>query len=135
MNSEFEKRLQQQPLRQLPSEWKKDILDVAAQSVQSTELQSTSTWWRELLWPCPQAWGALAAVWMIICGLEFASREPGAPQIQVADASAPTVFALYRENQLIAESSGHSTAPTPPAEPRKYFVPRPRSEIRITIVV
>ena len=136
MNSDFEKRLKRQPLREIPSDWKKDILSTATQAAEGRSVPIACSWWRELLWPCPQAWGALAAVWVVIFGLQFASRQSGTPQsIQVVDATAPTVFALYRENQMLAQSDRHLPAPTPAAEPPKVFVPRPRSEFRITTVV
>src|SRR5438552_14253870 len=91
MNADdFDKRLQRQTLRPIPHEWRSEILDAArrADDPQPSTFNSQPTsWWRELLWPCPQAWAGLAAAWVLILALNAATREP----VQVANsAGAPT---------------------------------------------
>src|SRR5207249_6276766 len=50
------------PMRSIPGEWRDEILSVAAgvsrrhsPSHEPTFAAPTKVWWRELLWPCPQA--------------------------------------------------------------------------------
>jgi len=72
---DFEKRLQSQPLRQIPTEWRQELLQVAKQSVPSPadpRASLLSTIISQLstpLWFNPKAWGALAAVWIAIFAL------------------------------------------------------------------
>jgi hypothetical protein len=68
---DFEKQLQRQPLRQVPGEWRAEILRSArAASLHAPRpAPRVAAWWNEWLWPCPQAWAGLAAVWLDILGL------------------------------------------------------------------
>lgn len=74
---EFECRLQRTPLRQPPDEWREHILNATADAVLGEKRLKSATrrrafvpLWRarlrELLWPHPVAWGAIAAAWMAI---------------------------------------------------------------------
>jgi len=130
MNTDdFEKQLEHQPMRQIPAAWRREILD-AAGSIHNPQLSTVSSqrtsWWRELLWPCPQAWAGLAAVWLLILGLNAATREP-ARVAKTAHASPPreVLMALREQRRLFVEL----VEPFPPAEQVKTFIPRPRSEI------
>ena|SRR5438105_2013987 len=148
MNTDdFEERLQRQSLRPIPREWRREILDAArrAGDPQLSTLRSKATaedgltinpqptsWWRELLWPCPQAWAGLAAAWMVILFLNMASREP--VQVAKTSKSAPTpelLIALREHQRLLAELIGTPTV----VEPPKPFEPRSRSEILHTVSV
>lgn len=77
--NEFEKQLANQPLKSVPTEWRSQILNEARahepRDVRAPETGSLA-WLRELFWPCPQAWGALAALWIVIA--VFKSITPGA---------------------------------------------------------
>jgi hypothetical protein len=72
--NEFEKQLARQPLKSVPAEWRTQILNeakaISARDAAETDSQPWS-WLRELFWPCPQAWGALAAVWILMAGFQF----------------------------------------------------------------
>lgn len=110
MNSDdFEKRLQRQTFRKVPANWRDEILSAAktkSVSIPSApDLQRTS-WWRELLWPCPQAWGGLAAVWLIILTLNFAMREPRIEMAKAAPPSPEVVAALREQRRLYLELAG-----------------------------
>src|SRR6185503_16798594 len=86
---DFEKQLQRQPLRAAPGEWREEILQASLASVSphaSRLAPDALPWWREWLWPSPQAWAGLAAVWLVILGLnsttalrsvEIAKQSPG----------------------------------------------------------
>src|SRR5438128_12600352 len=90
MNADdFEKRLQRRSMRPVPREWRGEILDAARRAGDhqlSTINPQPASWWRELLWPCPQAWAGLAAAWVLILALNAATRDP----VQVAKTAKAT---------------------------------------------
>jgi hypothetical protein len=89
-----------------------------------------TTWWRELLWPCPQAWAALAAVWLVITAIHIFT--PGASDVVEARAPRVTAELLAAVNErrlLLAELMASS-----PTEPPKTVPPRRRSDRRVTVV-
>ena len=142
MNTDdFEKRLQRQSMRSIPREWRGEILDAArrARGHQLSTLHSEATgedgsaihpqptsWWRELLWPCPQAWAGLAAAWVLILALNAATREP--VQVATAQSTPPArevLMALKERRRLLAELAG----PPVQIKPQKPLAPGPRSEL------
>jgi hypothetical protein len=89
--NEFEDILKRTPLRQIPSEWRGKILEAAlgtrAEAQFSAEnLNSPPSLFAilksqisSLLWPSPKAWAGLAAVWLVIIGINIGmgtSRQP-----------------------------------------------------------
>ena len=126
---DFEERLRRQSIRPIPHEWRGEILDAARRvrghqpSIFNLQLAS---WWRDWLWPNPQAWAGLAAVWMVVLLLNWGGRDP--VHVATASKTAPApelLLALKEHRRLLAELIG-----TPPlAEPQKPFEPRPRSEV------
>ena len=142
---DFENQLQRQPLRAAPAEWRAEILHAATNAVaddvrrrtdeartvsQSNRLLTSAAtnqaWWREWLWPSPQAWAGLAAVWLVILGLNAttASRStdmamrPSKPSPEVET----TLAAQRRELARLLDNFPEPT-PAPKAGP-----PGPRSE-------
>src|SRR5690349_1132086 len=82
---QFEKRLQELPQRPIPAAWRQQILSAATEAsssrrlrfgIRATLLSRLSTNIARLLWPHPAAWVALAALWFLVLGLNFAAREP-----------------------------------------------------------
>ena len=131
MNADdFEKQVQRQPIRQVPGEWRAEILRAAATTrgnpQPSTPHSQPSSWWRELLWPCPQAWAGLAAAWAVVFVLNVASRDP----VQVAKTSkaapAPEILIALREHRRLLAELIESPAPVGPPKPAD---PKPRSDI------
>ena len=126
---DFEKQLQRQPLRKIPAEWRGEILDAARRARDhqlSTITPQPTSWWRELLWPCPQAWAGLAAVWVLILALNSVTREPARAAQSPNTPRAPEVLMALRDHRrLLAELIESQTS----AEAPKPFVPRPRSEL------
>jgi len=132
-DDQFEKRLSRQPVKLVPPAWRAEILSAAqraAGSVHASRIPHHVPWWRELFWPCPQAWAAMAAVWLVICALNFAvqesipanlARHGGAPSPQLREL-------LKQQEQLFAELVG----PIRPAEAdrRRPIAPSPRSSRR-----
>jgi hypothetical protein len=123
MNSDFENRLQDQPLREIPDGWRAKIMAAA---------QPAPPWWRQWLWPCPQAWSALAAVWVVILGMNLAAgKSPGQPPGATVVCSRQELQGLKEQQQRLAQlvSPGEPMA----AEPPKAIL-APRSERRRAIV-
>ena|ERR1043166_4468589 len=138
MNSDdFEKRLERQPLRQVPSGWREEILRTASASVPNPErktrnifsLSTLSYQLSTILWPHPKAWAGLAAVWVLIFALNVASREH-TPQVakKAAPASPEMIVGLRDQQKLLAELIGASD--TREIEQPKRFPAQPHSERR-----
>jgi hypothetical protein len=68
---DFESQLQRQTLKPLPPEWRAEILQAARQA--AAQPPRSTAGWSVWLWPCPQAWAGLAAVWMAILALNLAA--------------------------------------------------------------
>jgi len=132
---DFEKRLQSQKLRQIPTEWRKEILQSATQSQPSllaprpSWLSTINSHLSTLLWPNPKAWAGLAAVWIAIFALQSTSRT-NSRMLAAAPASQRSAFGdrLKDEQQTLVELMGN-TQPVDADEPRNAN-PRPHSERR-----
>ena len=76
---DLETRLQRRPLRQIPSEWRGDILSAAERASRpAPRVSFLSTLNHQisiLLWPHPKAWAGLAAVWILILAVDFSMRD------------------------------------------------------------
>jgi UDP-N-acetylglucosamine:LPS N-acetylglucosamine transferase len=145
---DFETRLQRQPLRPIPGEWRDDILSAARQaslpqhasrithhtlasrSLLSTLNHQLST----LLWPHPTAWAGLAAAWIVILGVNLATRDAATLAARHAAPVAPQVFMAFQEQErLLSELIGPRD--TPVAERPKPDPTRPRSEGRRSLLM
>jgi hypothetical protein len=147
---EFEKQLYSRPMRQIPDEWRQEILSAARQarlpehappvlrsstaeggrtthhvSLLSTLIHQLSA----LLWPHPAAWAGLAAVWVVILGINLTTREATPLVAKRGSARSPQVFMAFQEQErLLSELLG--PLETPVAERPKTRLPQPRSERR-----
>ncbi len=126
---EFEQQLQSQPLRSVPSEWRAEILEVAhaartAHESRVTRQATSVPWWRNWLWPCPQAWAGLAATWLILVVLHLAAR-PTLPSVAIQSPSPEKRMAVAAQRRELARllDVPADSAPAP-----KATVPGPRSE-------
>jgi hypothetical protein len=116
---EFENKLRNQPRREIPHEWRREILGPLR-----TARTAPASWWRQLLWPHPAAWASLAAAWVAIFALNLAGAPEAAPR-QVATRPSPDMILAYQERQrLSAELASDRSEPPKPA------VDRPRSHVR-----
>ncbi len=126
---DLQQRLQRLPLRSVPGEWRSEILNAARRArcpQPAGPNAQPSAWWRELLWPCPQAWACLAALWVVLLLLNLAARDP----VRLAKASKSTpepefILALREHRRQLAELIGTLAL----IEPEKPFEPRPRSAL------
>ena len=129
---EFEQSLQRQPVRQIPPEWREQILDAAVPEAKmdsprpSPLVPRPSVWWRELLWPCPQVWAGLAAAWVFIVLMNFQSGEQSARALAKESVPSKELLLALREQRRALERSIEFDEQA--SEPPKRFVPRPRSE-------
>jgi hypothetical protein len=132
MNSdEFERQLRRQPWREVPAGWRAEILHSAQRAAAGTTAgrreklvpAGATSWWRDLWWPCPQAWAGLAAVWIVIGALNL----NGSPAKQVAknDARAKTTIALAERRRDLSSLLDSLAPPAAVLHPRP---PGPRSE-------
>ncbi len=114
MNPDFEQQLQRQPMREVPAQWRAQILNSAAQPEPSR--------WREWLWPAPQAWAVLGAAWIVIFALRLAT--PDEPRHGAA--TAPSFAALQEQTLMMARLLGSGEVEDRPAA--LPTDPKPRSE-------
>jgi hypothetical protein len=135
---EFEEQLKRQPIRPVPAEWRTEILAAAnaataprraSRSFLSTLNHRISA----LLWPCPQAWAGLAALWVaLVVFNHLAMSEHPRVAAKAAPPSPEVRMALAEQRRMLAQLIG----PGGPSdvEPPKPFVPRPRGELRESVV-
>jgi len=144
MNEEteqFERRLSRQPLRQIPVEWRGEILSAAreGQTIRHSSFVIRPSWLSTLvsqlstiLWPHPKAWAGLAAVWILIFCMEFSMRDTTPVVAEKAAPPSPEVIVeLKQQQRMLAELIGSSEA-RDVETPR--FLPLPRSE-RVEILM
>jgi hypothetical protein len=132
-DEQFENRLSRQPVKPVPPTWRAEILSAAERatdSVHASRITHHVPWWRELFWPCPQAWAALATAWLLIVGLNVVSRESLPPTVvSRAVPPSPQIRDLLKQQErLFAELVGPLEAS--PADRPKPDAPRPRSARR-----
>lgn len=136
MDSEFEKKLSRQPVKQIPAEWRAEILAAAvdAQTARHSSPATHHSWLSTLnhqlstlLWPHPVAWAGLTAVWVCILTLNFSLRDR--PPVLAVKALAPSpevLVELRQQHKLYAELMGMSE--TQDADRPRILAPKPRSE-------
>lgn len=136
-DEQFEKRLRRQPLRKVPTEWRNEILLAARKSVvpESASYQTSGSRLSIfieplsfLLLPHPRVWAGLAAAWLIILTMNFASRQDSTT-IAEGRVSPPTqqMRELLREQQqMLAELFEQ----LPVTDRTKARAPRPHSFYR-----
>ena len=136
MDSEFEKKLRRQPVKEIPGDWRAEILSAAraAQATPHASLVTQHGWLSTLnsqlstlFWPHPKAWAGLAAVWVCIVALNFSTRDTSVMLAEkVSPPSAEVIVELRKQQKLYAELMGAN-------EPREADRPkdataRPRTQ-------
>jgi hypothetical protein len=133
---DFEQRLQRQSLRQIPAEWRGEILSAAKRASRPAPRASFFSTFNlqlsTLFWPHPKAWAGLAAVWILIFAVDFSMRDTTPVMAEKAAPPSPEVIVeLKQQQRMLAELIGSSQARE--AEPPR-FLPQPRSE-RVEILM
>jgi len=132
---DFEKQLERQTLRQPPAAWREEILATARANIRPPAAAnniSLLTGWRALLARFPVAWGAVAAIWLMILGVNSWLAGPSVTSTSggfaATPGNSPTVWSLQRtEMSLLADHL--NVAPEPPQR-RQERAPLPRSDRR-----
>ncbi len=144
MNSDdFEQRLQRQPLRPIPPEWRADVLSamrLASDKRHASRIPHHVSPWRSvfstlnsqlstLLWPSPKAWAALATIWVVIFAINAATADKSHVVARMPSRRAREMILTWKEHErLLTELIGPPEMPI--AERPKPVLPRPRSERR-----
>jgi hypothetical protein len=138
-DDQFEQRLRRQELRPIPKAWREEILEDARRAaprqsglVREPGPVGITRMFLSLFWPHPRAWAGLAAVWVLILGLNFVTREaePSSTADRAATPSAEMRRLLRQQEQLLAEL----VRETPDASEPKRDRTQPRSERRQEIL-
>jgi len=114
--NEFESKLQRQPVRQLPADWRAEIL-AAAQAAEAIPHAATppprSSWLQQQLtaffWPHPKAWAGLAAAWILILALHLAMNDTEKHPVLANQNLTPrpeVIVELKQQQKLFAELMG-----------------------------
>ena len=123
----LESLLRRQPTRPVPPAWRDEILRAARAAAASrpapVERPRAAGWLAALLWPHPVAWAGLAAIWLVVLGLNLASPEPSRHEMarETAPPSPQMRELLQQQEQLLAELIG-------PARRPEADRPKPRSQ-------
>lgn len=135
MNDDFEQRLHRQPLRQIPSQWRSEILQNVVTAphsssvIRHSNLSTLNHRLSTLLWPHPKAWAGLTALWVAIAVVQVTVADrPVHVAKKAQPPSADTIIVLQQQTRMLAELVGHT--PPPDADRPKPGAPQPRSERR-----
>ncbi len=131
---DFEKKLQRQPPRRIPGEWREQILRAAqeqspqVQRSQPTRLLAVITIWRELIQPFRYAWSVMAALWLIFWMVNSRPEltSPSQPMRASSTASFERVRGLQEQRRILVELTGPIDSLA--AKPSRLPHPKPRSE-------
>ncbi|HEX5177251.1 MAG TPA: hypothetical protein VFV83_09495 [Chthoniobacteraceae bacterium] len=110
--NEFERRLAQQPLRQVPAAWRREVLAYADGARTRISRRATLLDW---LWPSPIAWASLVLVWIVLAttfkiakpiesAMASSSRARIAPTA-TSEEIAPSLLAYHTRPDLFGEPS------------------------------
>src|SRR5437870_4034840 len=133
-SDDFEQRLQRQPPRQIPSQWRAEILSKAHHA----RITHHVSFWRilistlnsqlsTLLWPSPKAWASLAAIWLLLLIVNASTNDKSIAVARTLPRPAPERLMAWREQErLLTELLGPREMPV--AEKPKSAASSPRSE-------
>ena len=133
---EFEQKLQRQALRRVPGEWRAEILSAAREvgsarravrgRLGEASLPGLHGWLSTFLWPHPQAWAGLAAIWILIFALDFSIRDKSPIAAEKTLPPSPEMVVQLRQQQrMLSELLGANDARV---ADRQNFLLQPRSE-------
>jgi hypothetical protein len=106
-----------------------DVLELRSQTA------ATMIWhvlWRELILPSRRIWAGLAAIWLVLAAVNLSQRDH-MPAVPMASASPEMILSFRQQERLLTELLGPDE--TRAAEPATPFLPQPRSEGRLEILM
>ena len=129
---DFEKAIRAQRFGKIPDEWKQELLAEARASSPAPAQPAGHAlglvdYLCRLLWPCPEAWAALAAIWLalLIANSALAHSAPA----NRAHAASPVAVRSYKEQEkLLVELLGEPQPGLKSARPTA--TPSPQSSRR-----
>jgi hypothetical protein len=128
---DFEQKLQRQPMRQVPAEWREQVLGACVQKETVAE-ETVVPVWRLFFARFPVAWGAFAALWVVLVSINVllaASDTPGAPgQVAASSFQSLTVWTSHSATLQQLASDDQSMDAQTPAQPPVMKLKSPRSE-------
>ena len=134
---DFEQQLQRQALQPPPAAWREEILQAARANIPTAVSGRESellTGWRALLARIPLAWGAVAALWLVILGVNSFMAGPAIATIASTSAPAPrdamTVWNLQRTGESLLANRLTDGPDLVPFQAQPTAPPRPRSDRR-----
>jgi hypothetical protein len=98
--NEFERKLSRVPFRTPPEELRAIIL---AGSAREPAVEKVRWTWRNWFWPAPQAWAALAALWIVFAAVSAGDTSAptlAPPTTMHIEKSVPTLLSYHRFNDL-----------------------------------
>jgi|SRR5579883_70754 hypothetical protein len=134
--NDFEKRLQQQPLRPIPSHWRDEILGAASgecaarANLGDRKLSSVLILlWRELIHPCPVAWSGMVGLWLMLWAVNAHLRSGDEPELNSGQTASES-----QRIQSFKEARGVLVELTGPLEepgdnPARHTRPKPHTQL------
>ena len=144
MNPEdFEERLRQQGWREVPAEWRGEILAAARRSAGASANRSQvgsappagmKHWLLALFWPSPVAWGGLAAIWLVILAVNRGPLSEPQSLVHAGSRPGPELLTAWKDQERVLTEMFQRTE-APPAKHLKSGLPGPRSERRNNLLM
>ena len=133
---DFEERARAQRLRDLPPEWRQEILSAArgvATPARPHFIAQLTARLTGLLWPSPPAWAGFAAVWLGIIAMNVVLAEKTDAVAKKSEpSSARMMMVLKEQEQILTELiEPHET----PMRRQKAPDIRPRSQRRLEFLM
>ncbi len=134
-DEQFEQRLQRQPARKIPTDWREEILSTANSAHRPSPIASRPIGFlSSIFWPHPRAWAGLAAVWILIFAADLSTRDDSPRIAQKSSPLTPEMRMVLQQQKMMLAKLIEPNEPFI-AEPPKSFPPRPRSERRDRLVI
>jgi hypothetical protein len=100
----------------------------------SSCLRCSNLFWQELILPSCRMWAGLAVTWILIFVFNLSQRDPAELVARKSPAPAPEMILTFRQQErLLSELTGPNEPQA--VSPSKPFLPEPRSEGRIEILM
>src|SRR5882724_2346283 len=103
---DFEERVRRQPLRELPPQWRREILSSAIHATPRARASAVTNLRAQLsalLWPCPQAWAGLAVIWLGLLVVNFAVTDKTETVAKRKIPAATQMMVLREQQQILTE--------------------------------
>ena len=126
-------------MRDVPADWRSQILDAATSATRATEpsefshaltgVATIKTRLAAIFWPHPIAWAGLAVIWLGILTFTFAGRDESQVLAKACPPPSPEVLTVLRsQERLLAELIGPLASQPSEVDRPKSIMPLPRSQ-------